>query len=313
VIVVDHAYHGHTCSVIDISPYKFDYPSYTGGKPTATHKVPCPDVYRGRHRGADAGEEYAKSVENICKSKNVAAFFIESGMSVAGVITPPAGYLPRCYAAVRGQGGVCVADEVQTGLGRFGEHWWGFETYGVVPDIVTCGKPFGNGMPLAAVICTQEIADAFSQGPEYFNTFGGNPVCCAAGLAVLDQIEQKQLRRNAVETGDLIRQRLRKLAATEAGKLIGDVRGSGLFIGIELVRDRTTLQPAREETSAVVSHLLNHFHTLTSCDGPCDNVIVMKPPLVFGPTEANVFLDQLEASLVHVAHLDLSKVKHTPT
>ena len=188
-IVVDRAYHGHTSAVIDISPYKYEHEGGEGRKPWI-HKVPCPDTYRGKIRGdvPDAGPQYAAHVAKVCKTlhadgqhwgarKGVAAFFVESGMSVAGVIMPPPGYLATAYDAVRAAGGVCVADEVQVGFGRCGEHFWGFEQQGVVPDIVTMGKPFGNGMPLAAVVTTPEIGESFANGLEYFNTFGGNPVC----------------------------------------------------------------------------------------------------------------------------------------
>lgn len=182
MLVVEHAYHGHTHALIGLSPYKFHHSSFAGcGKPEWVIECPAPDVFRGPHTGADAGKRYAEAIEEQCTRGPVDAFFIESGMSVGGVILPPPGFLSTCYAAVRAAGGVCVADEVQTGLGRFGEWWWGFEEQGVVPDIVTMGKPMGNGMPLAAVVCTREIAEAFAAGPEYFNTFGGNPVCAAAG------------------------------------------------------------------------------------------------------------------------------------
>ena len=146
-----------------------------------------------------AAIEYANDIKKACnESKNVAAFFIESGMSVAGVILPPPDYLKQCYAHVRQAGGVCIADEVQTGFGRFGKSFWGFQQQNVIPDIVTMGKPFGNGFPLAAVVCRKEIATSFTNGLEYFNTFGGNPVACAAGLAVLEVIEKKKLQQHAL-------------------------------------------------------------------------------------------------------------------
>jgi len=168
-LVVEHAYHGHTVSVLGLSPYKYEHSSFGGkGKPSWVTKCVAPDTYRGPHRGPDAGAKYAASVEDACKAagaEGVCAFFIESGMSVAGVLVPPKGYLAACYAAVRCAGGVCIADEVQTGVGRVGDHWWAFEQQGVVPDIVTMGKPFGNGMPLAAVVCTRALSDAFASAP----------------------------------------------------------------------------------------------------------------------------------------------------
>merc|ERR1740117_2221433 len=182
MIVVNRAYHGHTQSVLQISPYKYDHVGGPGKAPHV-HEVPCPDTYRGRHRGASAAAQYAGYVKEACVSSlargtGVAAFFIESGMSVAGVVLPPQGYLKQCYEHVRAAGGVCVADEVQVGFGRFGHHCWGFQQQGIVPDIVTMGKPFGNGMPLAAVVTTAAISASFANGLEYFNTFG----CCVKAI-----------------------------------------------------------------------------------------------------------------------------------
>ena len=319
-LVVDHAYHGHTITVIGLSPYKFEHKSFGGkGQPSWVTKCPAPNTYRGPHRGADAGAKYAQPVVDACKAASanggggVCAFFIESGMSVAGVLLPPEDYLAKCYSAVRAAGGVCVADEVQTGLGRFGSSWWGFEQQGVVPDIVTMGKPFGNGMPLAAVVCTRAVSDAFATGPEYFNTFGGNPVCAAAGLAVLDTIAAESLRERAAATGDYLRDALRSLAATTEGALVGDVRGCGLFIGIEFVRDRSSLEPATAETSYLCSRLKDVHRILTSIDAPDDNVLVVKPPLCFGVPEAKRLVDALQLELKALKSVDLSTISHTPT
>ncbi len=234
VIVVDGAYHGNTSAMIELSPYKFDGPGGRGC-PSWVHKVPMPDVYRGAHRGPDAGKFYAPHVaEALRQSGDVAAFFCESALSCAGQIILPHGFLREAFAAVRAAGGVCVADEVQTGFGRAGSHFWMFETQDVVPDIVTLGKPIGNGHPMGAVVTTFEIAASFNNGMEYFNTFGGNPVSCAVGLAVLDVIRDEELQQNALEVGEYLRQGLRELQTRHS--LIGDVRGRGLFIGVELVR-----------------------------------------------------------------------------
>ena len=209
-IVVEHAYHGHTSAVIDISPYKYEHVGGEGQKPWV-HKVPCPDTYRGIYSADEpqVGEKYADFVATACDEararnngeKGVAGFFIESGMSVAGVILPPEGYLRAAYKHVRAAGGVCIADEVQVGFGRFGTHYWGFQQQGadIVPDIVTMGKPFGNGMPLAAVVCTREIADSFNNGLEYFNTFGGNPVCAAAVRLSLPPPVPKTNSRSSIQ------------------------------------------------------------------------------------------------------------------
>ena len=322
-LVVDHAYHGHTSSVIGLSPYKFEHASFGGrGQPAWVTKCAAPDVYRGKHRGADAAARYAEEVAAICSEatanpaeRGVCAFFIESGMSVAGVILPPDGYLRECYRAVREAGGVCVADEVQTGLGRFGRTWWGFEQQKVVPDIVTMGKPMGNGMPLAAVVATRAISEAFAGGPEYFNTFGGNPVCAAAGLAVFDTLESEGLRANAAATGEWLCDALRRLAAEEGshGTLVGDVRGAGLFIGIEFVRSRATLEPATAETNWLCSRLKDVHRVLTSIDGPHDNVLVVKPPMCFGVADAAEFVAALKVELVALKAVDLSQITHTPT
>jgi 4-aminobutyrate aminotransferase-like enzyme/Ser/Thr protein kinase RdoA (MazF antagonist) len=294
VIVVDAAYHGNTSAMIDLSPYKFDGPGGRGC-PAWVHKVPMPDVYRGEHRGPNAGADYARQVAAAAEqSKDLAAFFSESALSCGGQIILPPGYFSEAFAAVRAAGGVCVADEVQTGFGRAGSHFWMFETQGVAPDIVTLGKPIGNGHPLGAVITTREIAASFANGMEYFNTFGGNPVSCATGLAVLDVIRDEELQQNAFEVGEYLKQGLRALQERHA--LIGDVRGQGLFLGIELVRDRETLEPAALEAAQVVERMKERG-ILLSTDGPLHNVIKMKPPMVFSMTDADFLINCLDSVL----------------
>ena len=323
VVVIDHAYHGHTVEVINISPYKFNHLGGPGQQPHV-HVVEAPDTFRGRHRcdstaGAAgeraAGARYAEQVEEVCKklrkSKGgVSAFFMESGMSVAGVILPPEGYLQKCYAAVREAGGICVADEVQVGFGRFGSTFWGFEQQGVVPDVITMGKPFGNGMPLAAVVTTAEVADAFHNGLEYFNTFGGNPVACAAGIAVLETIEAEGLQAHALDVGCYVRDGLRAMQADFP--IIGEVRGAGLFIGIDFVADPETRKPATGATSVIVTQLKEQHHILTSIDAPHDNVMVMKPPMVFSRTDADQFLGALRLVLAELPAADMD-AERTPT
>mmetsp|Transcript_7169 Transcript_7169/g.9294 ORF Transcript_7169/g.9294 Transcript_7169/m.9294 type:complete len:528 (-) Transcript_7169:195-1778(-) len=335
VIVVEHAYHGHTVEAINISPYKFAKAGGVGQQPWV-HVVSAPDIYRGVHRTtqnntqaqmqATVDEEtatklYSKQVLDICAeltekkgNDGLAAFFIESGMSVAGVILPPEGYLKECFEAVRKVGALCIADEVQVGFGRFGDSFWAFEHGGVVPDIVTCGKPFGNGMPLAAVITTDQVANAFeSEGIEYFNTFGGNPVSCAAGLAVLDALEQEHLMENAAQVGKFLRSELVQLS--EKTPYIGNIRGRGLFIGIDFVVDKETRTAAPAHASTVTTRLKEKHHILTSIDGPHNNVIVMKPPMVFSLNDAKQFLACLEECLTFVDHLGdaINQAKHTPT
>src|SRR5215471_1113994 len=290
VIVVDCAYHGNTSAMVDLSPYKFDGPG-GGGCPPWVHKVPMPDVFRGPHRGTDAGKKYAEWVAEAARNNNgPAAFFCESALSCGGQIILPPGYLKEAFAAVRAAGGVCVADEVQTGFGRAGSHFWMFESQDVVPDIVTLGKPIGNGHPLGAVVTTREIADSFANGMEYFNTFGGNPVSCAIGLAVLDVIGEEGLQQNAADVGEYLKNELTQLQAEYP--LIADVRGRGLFLGIEFVRDRETLEPADSEASQIVE-LMKERGVLLSTDGPFHNVIKIKPPIVFSRSDADVLLENL--------------------
>ncbi len=282
LIVLDAAYHGNTSTLVEISPYKHNGP---GGKgpPPYVYTAPLPDPYRGRWKGysPDTGARYAREVQALIETTGgpgPAAFIAESLPGCGGQIVFPDGYLSAAYGFVRAAGGVCIADEVQVGFGRVGSHFWGFELQGVTPDIVTMGKPIGNGHPLAAVVTTPEIARAFANGMEYFNTFGGNPVSCAVGLAVLDVIQEEALQENALRVGGYLLGELRALADTH--RLIGHVRGKGLFIGIELVSDRETLAPAAAETTEIVERMKDRG-ILLSIDGPLHNVIKIKPPLVF--------------------------------
>lgn len=307
VIVVDGAYHGNLSSLIEISPYKFDGPGGRGAPPHVK-KALLPDVFRGPFRRPDqeAGRKYAQSVEEVIeglrlKARLPAAFIAESLMSCAGQIVLPDGYLRSVYRAVRAAGGVCIADEVQVGFGRVGTHFWGFETQGVVPDIVTLGKPMGNGHPLGAAITTPEIAATFRTGMEYFNTYGGNPVSCAAGLAVLDVIRDEGLQANALAVGNHLRAGLEKLKGRHP--LLGDVRGLGLFLGLELVRDGRTLEPADAEASYIVERMRDK-RVLASTDGIFRNVIKIKPPLLYTKDNADTFLGKLEEVLQEdVLHL----------
>jgi 4-aminobutyrate aminotransferase-like enzyme/Ser/Thr protein kinase RdoA (MazF antagonist) len=297
VIVLEHAYHGHTNTLIDISPYKFNGPGGSGRKPWV-HVAPLADDYRGLYRREDkeAGVKYARHVAEIlecarAEGRGVAAYIAETLPSVGGQIVFPAGYLAEVYRHVRAAGAVCIADEVQVGFGRLGTHFWGFETQGVVPDIVVLGKPIGNGFPLAAVVTTKEIADSFANGMEFFSTFGGNPVACAAGLAVLEVLEEEQLQEHALRVGTYLKNRLRALQERYA--LIGDVRGSGLFLGVDLVLDQTTREPAPLQASYVVNRLRDSG-ILTGTDGPHHNVLKLRPPLVFTENDADIFVRTLE-------------------
>ncbi len=294
IIVIDHAYHGHSPSLVEISPYKCEGP---GGEGLADHarKVSLPDSYRGPHRGSDAGALYAAEVERavgetLAAGRRAGAFMAESLIGCGGQMEPPDGYFGDAYSAVRRAGGVCIADEVQVGFGRMGSHFWGFGPQKVVPDIVTLGKPIGNGHPLAAVVTTPEIAASFNTGMEYFNTFGGNPVSCAVGLAVLEVMERERLQDHALEMGDRLLKGLRGLQSRH--ELVGDVRGRGLFIGVELVTDRSTLAPAAAEATRIIERLKNRGF-LVSTDGPLHNVLKIKPPMVLQAEDVDGLLTNL--------------------
>jgi len=301
MIVVDHAYHGHTSSLIDLSPYKHNGKGGYG-TPDWVHVAEMPDLFRGQYRygDKDAGERYAEDVARIIEKlkedgRSIAGFIAESIQGCGGQLPFPDGYLQAVYQLVRDAGGVCIADEVQVGLGRVGnDKWWAFELGGVVPDIVTMGKPLGNGHPLAAVVTTREIADKFDNGMEYFATFGGNPVSCAIGLAVLNEIEVHDLRGNATRIGHILMDGFRELA--KSYPIIGDVRGSGLFIGVELVTDYANRTPAGNQAEYIKERLKAHG-ILISTEGPYYNVLKIKPPLVFSETDSQRLLTTTEKIL----------------
>lgn len=297
MLVVEVGYHGNTNACVEVSSYKFDGPGGKGAAPHI-HVLPIPDGYRGRYRyaDADAAGQYAAHTAEVIGNlqrlgKGPAAFLCESVISCGGQVVLPPGYLDAHYRLVRSAGGVCIADEVQTGFGRAGTHFWAFQSQGVVPDIVTMGKPIGNGHPLAAVATTRAIADAFHNGMEYFNTFGGNPVSCAIGREVLRVIQEERLQQNALETGEYLSAGLRELQSRFP--VIGDVRGPGLFLGFELVHDRETLRPAPGAASYLANRMCE-LGVLMSTDGPYHNVLKIKPPIVFARREADFLLAQLE-------------------
>ncbi len=295
-IVLEGAYHGNTGGLVEISPYKFDGPGGQGAPPFV-HVVPMPDPFRGIHRGTalSTGTKYAAEVESILarmeqQGRRPGVLIYESLLGCGGQIVLPPEFLRRAQHAVHSAGGVCIADEVQVGFGRVGSHWWGFELQEVVPDIVTLGKPIGNGHPIGAVVTTREIADSFANGMEYFNTFGGNPVSCAAALAVLDVIEEEGLREHALEVGGTLKTGLQALQ--ETAPLIGEVRGEGLFLGFELVLDPETLAPAPAQAAYLVERM-KQKGVLLSTDGPLHNVVKIKPPLPFSRDDADFFLETL--------------------
>lgn len=280
IIASEIGYHGNTNMCIDISSYKFDG---KGGKgtPEHTHILPLPDTYRGKYTGENAGEKYTNEVQKQIDTihntgRGVGAFIIEPIISCGGQIELPQGFLEKAYQAVRAVGGLCISDEVQTGCGRMGKTFWGFQLHDVVPDIVTIGKPLGNGHPLAAVACTQEVADKFANGMEYFNTFGGNPVSCAIGTEVLRTVKREKLQENALQIGEFLKTELKLLAKTFP--IIGNVRGQGLFLGIELVDGQ--MNPLAPQTD-YLANSMKYYGILMSTDGPDHNVLKIKPPIVF--------------------------------
>jgi 4-aminobutyrate aminotransferase-like enzyme/Ser/Thr protein kinase RdoA (MazF antagonist) len=300
IIVLEHAYHGNTTTLLDVSPYKFSGPGGHGAKPWV-HVAPIADDYRGIYRRGepDLGARYASHVGEILsrlqkQGRGVSAYLAETLPSVGGQIVFPPGYLAEAYRHVRAAAGVCIADEVQVGFGRLGSHFWGFETQGVVPDIVVLGKPIGNGFPLAAVVTTPAIAASFDNGMEFFSTFGGNPVACAAGLAVLDVLEEEHLQGSALRVGQHLRRGLEDLQASRP--LMGDVRGAGLFLGLDLVQDRETRRPATRQADYVVNRLRDRG-ILTGTDGPHHNVIKLRPPLIFSEGDADAFIAALDSVL----------------
>jgi 4-aminobutyrate aminotransferase-like enzyme/Ser/Thr protein kinase RdoA (MazF antagonist) len=303
VVALDWAYHGHATSLIAVSPYKY---KRKGGKgrPATTGEAALPDAYRAPADWpkAEIGRRYAESVTAAVAQlaeagHKAAAFIAESLPSSAGQIVLPPGYLPAAYAAARAAGAVVIADEVQIGFGRVGSHMWAFEAEGAVPDIVTMGKPIGNGHPMAALVTTREIADSFYNGMEYFNTFGGNPVSCAVGLKVLEILERDRLRENALRLGNDLLARMGKLM--EKHERIGDVRGRGLMLGIELVEDRKSKVPATAYAGRIVEKC-RQLGVLLGTDGPHDNVIKMRPAMVFSAANADFLMQVLEAAFAEV-------------
>jgi 4-aminobutyrate aminotransferase-like enzyme/Ser/Thr protein kinase RdoA (MazF antagonist) len=299
LVVMDGAYHGHTTTLVDISPYKHARPGGAGA-PNWVHASPIPDVYRGAHtdRGR-AGLEYAREVGAVidavrARGRGLCGYLAETCPSVAGQLFLPAGFLAEVYRLVRAAGGVCIADEVQTGFGRIGTHFWAFEAHDVIPDILVLGKPIANGYPMGAVITTRAIADSFDNGMEFFSTFGGSTAACAAGLATLRVTLEDHLQRHAFEVGGQLLDALRRLQTRH--DLIGDVRGSGLFLGVELVRDRAALTPATNEAAAAVRRM-RELGVLVGTDGPHENVIKIRGPMPLTMGDADCLVAVLDQAL----------------
>lgn len=299
MIVIDKAYHGNSTVCTDISPNRIDREGGPG-LPNYVHSTLIPDTFRGIYTSEDsaASRKYSDDIKRIADdlaaaNKGVAAFYAESLVGTGGQIVLPDGYLSQAYGHVRAAGGICIADEVQVGFGRTGDQTWCFEAQNVVPDIVTIGKPIGNGHPMAAVVTTRAIADAFDgDGITYFNTFGGNPVSCAIGLAVLNVFQDEQLEANARQMGKLLMSGLKELKSRYP--LIADVRGQGLYIGVELLTDRETLAPATKQAKQVVEQA-KAKGMLLNVNGYDNNIIKIKPPLIINEADVTRIVSILDA------------------
>ncbi|WP_290703981.1 aminotransferase class III-fold pyridoxal phosphate-dependent enzyme [Amphritea sp.] len=294
MIVTDFAYHGNTEAVAEIG---------TGFMPEAKHtkrvkSFPIPDSYRGIDGVAEdkLADAYVACIQRAIDE------FTEEGIKVAGMLVcpdfanegllnVPKGFMERATALVRKAGGVLIADEVQVGFGRSGKHMWAHQWYDLTPDIVTMGKPMGNGHPLAGLVARADMIEEFSKVAMYFNTFGGNPVSCAVGMAVLDALQEDRLMENALSTGAYVTRGLRRLQ--EKYPLIGEVRELGMFFAVELVLDRTTKAPAIVEARRVIN-LMRDKGVLISTIGVTDSILKLRPPMPFQPEHADLLLATLD-------------------
>ncbi|KAJ4704300.1 alanine--glyoxylate aminotransferase 2-like 2, mitochondrial-like [Melia azedarach] len=291
IISLRNAYHGNAAGTMVAtgqSNWKFNVVQ------TGIHHALNPDPYRGVF-GSD-GEKYAEDVQGLVDfgtSGHVAGFISEAIQGVGGIVELAPGYLPAVYKTIRKAGGLCIADEVQAGFGRTGSHFWGFQAQGVVPDIVTMAKGIGNGIPLGAVVTTPDVAEVLT-GRSYFNTFGGNPVCTAAGLAVLKVIEKENLQSNAQSVGSYLKERL--TALKDKYEIIGDVRGRGFMLGIELVSDRQLKTPAKAEILHVMDQM-KEMGVLVGKGGYYGNVLRITPPLCFSKQDSDFFVDVMDYTM----------------
>ncbi|MGR3292362.1 MAG: aminotransferase class III-fold pyridoxal phosphate-dependent enzyme, partial [Paracoccaceae bacterium] len=300
MITPNHGYHGNTTGAISISAYKFNAKGGIG-QPDWVQVVDVADDCRGRFQRDDPerAQKYAALVgvainEIEARGATLAGFIAETFPSVAGQIIPPQGYLADVYQRIRAAGGVCIADEVQTGLGRLGDYYFGFEQQDVVPDIVVMGKPIGNGHPLGVLVTTREIADSFAEGPEYFSTFGGSTLSCRMGKEVLDIVDDENLMENARVMGNALMDGLRKLQ----GKydIVGDVRGYGLFIGLELIESKST-KVAGTRLADYVKNRMRENRVLLGSEGPFDNILKIRPPLTIDQEGVEMILSVLDKVL----------------
>ena len=299
MLSVLEAYHGWSVAADAVSTSIADNPQALGSRPDWVHPVTAPNTYRGEFRGPDSAPDYVRSVEhNLAKiaasKRQLAGFICEPVYGNAGGISLPAGYLQQVYGLVRAQGGVCIADEVQVGYGRMGHCFWGFEEQGVVPDIITMAKGMGNGQPLGAVITRRDIAEALEAEGYFFSSSGGSPVSCRIGMAVLDVMAEEKLWENAQVVGGHFKARLEELI--DLYPLVGAVHGSGFYLGLELVRDRQTLEPATEET-ALLCDRLRELGIFMQPTGDYLNILKIKPPMVTSKRSVDFFVDMLSKVL----------------
>ncbi len=298
IIVTDFAYHGNTEAVAELGTAFMSEARHT----RRVRAFPIPDSYRPYQTGLSAeslADAYANEVkkaidEFAAEGIEFAGLLVCPDFANEGLLNVPPGFLEKAVAHVRAAGGLYIADEVQAGFGRTGKYFWAHQAYDVTPDIVTLGKPMGNGHPLAGVVARDELIDAFGESSMYFNTFGGNPVSCAVGMAVLDVLEQENLQQNALQTGAYVTQGLRQLQ--ERHRLIGDVRDLGMFFALELVSDRDSKAPASDAARQVINHM-RHQGVLISRIGRDDNILKMRPPMPFQPEHADRLLTALDEAL----------------
>ena len=298
IITPDEGYFGNTTGALSISAYKFKKPNGVG-QADWVEIIEVPDDYRGSFKKDDPDRsiKYANFVDGAIESLNskghgLSGFIMETFPSVGGQIIPPEGYLAQVYSKIRKHGGVCIADEVQTGLGRLGDYYFGFEFQKVIPDIVVLGKPLGNGHPIGAVITTKTIAQSFDNGIEFFSTFGGSNLSCRIGKEVLEIVDEEKLQSNAKIVGDFLLAGFRELK--EKFEFIGDVRGMGLFIGIEIIENDGAESP---ELCAYIKNKMRENRVLLGSDGPKDNVIKIRPPLTIDLEDAQMLLETFSGVL----------------
>jgi len=296
VLVMDNAYHGNTNTLINLSPYKFKGKGGLG-KSDYVHIADMPDGLRGKWKYSDKNwiKKYISQVKSLIdkmykNKKTLSCFFIESILGCGGQVTLPPKYLQEVLKIIRKKNALCIVDEVQTGFGRVGNYFWGFEEHGIIPDIVTLGKPMGNGHPIAAVVTTKKIANKFNNGMEYFNSFGGNPVSCSVGNAVLDVIENEKLQKHAKNTGDYFIESLNKIKF-KFPKLISEIRGRGLFLGIDLISNKKN--KPNKKLAILLVNKMRERGILLSIDGPYHNVIKIKPPMTFNKNNVDLVCFEL--------------------